>query len=111
MLDTLADQWASGTARFNQPGEMLLAAYLGETLAGIGGITLEPAMPGALRMRRFYVALAYRRHGFGVALATALLRESAGRTITCNAAGGSERFWEALGFVPNRHNGRTHIRR
>lgn len=110
MLDTLAGEWGSGTTRFNRLGEMLVAAYCDDALAGIGGVTLEPAMPGALRARRFYVSLAHRRHGVGRALAAALLRE-AGRTVTCNAAAGSEKFWEALGFVPDRRDGRTHIRR
>lgn len=111
MLDTLAREWASGATRFDRPGEALIAAYSGDALAGIGGMTLEPALPGALRMRRFYVALAYRRHGVGRTLATALLDEARRQecTVTCNAAGGSERFWEALGFAPDRRDGWTHL--
>jgi GNAT superfamily N-acetyltransferase len=111
MLDTLAREWASGVTRFDRPGEMLVTACFGEMLAGIGGVTLEPAIPGALRMRRFYVARACRRHGVGCALATALLDEARrqGRRVTCNAAAGSEAFWEALGFAPDRRDGRTHL--
>jgi len=111
MLDTLAGEWASGAARFDQPGEMLIAAFIDGELAGIGGVTQEPAIPGALRMRRFYVALTYRRHGIGRALAATLLDEAREqeRAVTCNAAAGSERFWEALGFVPDRRAGRTHL--
>ena len=111
MLDTLAKEWASGVTRFDRPGEALIAAYSGAALAGIGGMTREPAIPGALRMRRFYVAFAYRRHGVGRALATALLDEARrqGCAVTCNAAGGSERFWEALGFAPDRRDGWTHL--
>lgn len=108
MLDTLATGWFSGTMRFDRPGEILLAAYVDDVLAGIGGLTQEPAIRGALRMRRFYVALAFRRHGIGRTLADALLRHATAKTITCNAAPGSEAFWEALGFVPDRHDGRTH---
>jgi GNAT superfamily N-acetyltransferase len=111
MLDTLAGEWASGAARFDRPGEMLIAAFSDGELAGIGGVTLEPAISGALRMRRFYVALAYRRNGIGRALAAALLDDARRRgcTVTCNAAAGSEQFWEALGFAPDRRNGRTHL--
>jgi GNAT superfamily N-acetyltransferase len=111
MLDTLAGEWASGAARFDRPGEMLIAAFSDGELAGIGGVTLEPAISGALRMRRFYVALAYRRNGLGRALAAALLDDARrqGCTVTCNAAAGSEQFWEALGFAPDRRNGRTHL--
>jgi len=111
MLDTLAREWGDGTTRFDRSGEMLVAAYRGDALAGIGGVTQEPAIPGALRMRRFYVALAYRRCGVGRALAATLLAEARRQecAITCNAAGGSERFWEALGFAPNPRGGWTHL--
>jgi GNAT superfamily N-acetyltransferase len=89
----------------------LLAAYDGDELAGIGGITLETALPGALRMRRFYIALAHRRTGIGRTLALALFEGARGRIITANAAAGSQAFWESFGFVPDRRDGRTHIRR
>jgi GNAT superfamily N-acetyltransferase len=111
MLDTLATEWAGGANRFNRPGEVLFAAYFDDVLAGIGGLTLEPAIPNALRMRRFYVRTAYRRSGVGRTLAATLLGEPrrSRRTVTANAAAGSEEFWEALGFVPDRRDGRTHI--
>ncbi|HXO01113.1 MAG TPA: GNAT family N-acetyltransferase [Stellaceae bacterium] len=111
MLDTLAAEWSSGVARFDRPGEVLYAAYADNVLAGVGGLTLEPAIPGALRMRRFYVRIAHRRGGVGYLLAEQLL-EGARRTclpVTANAAAGSEAFWEALGFVPDRRDGFTHI--
>jgi GNAT superfamily N-acetyltransferase len=79
-------------------------------LAGIGGITLEPAIPGALRMRRFYIRAPFRRSGVARKLATVLLEPHAAKRLTANAAAGSEAFWEALGFVPDRRDGRTHIR-
>ena len=109
MLDTLARQWASGETRFDRPGEALHAAYVDGELAGIGGITLEPSMLGALRMRRFYVFQRFRRSGVARALAGTLLEHCAGKTVTANAAAGSETFWEALGFVPDRRDGWTHI--
>jgi GNAT superfamily N-acetyltransferase len=111
MLDTLAAEWLSGGNRFDRPGEALIAAYADDALAGIGGLSVETALPGAFRMRRFYVRTGFRRSGIARALALALLAEiDAGRTLTCNAAAGSERFWEALGFVPDRRDGFTHIR-
>ena len=109
MLDTLAADWATGANRFDRPDEALLAAYADEILAAIGGLTQEPVNPEALRMRRFYVGLAYRRLGIGRALATALLQLATSPTITVNAAAGSEAFWEALGFVPDRRDGHTHV--
>ena len=56
MLDTLSAEWASGATRFDHPGEALFAAHAGDILAGIGGLTVEPAITGALRMRRFTCA-------------------------------------------------------
>ena len=58
----------------------------------------------SLRMRRFYVALAYRRTGVGRALVTALLAGPAGRIVTANAAAGSEAFWESFGFLHDRRD-------
>jgi MazG family protein len=110
MLDALATEWASGVQRFDRQGEALIAAYMDGALAGIGGITLEPAIPGALRMRRFYIRAPFRRSGVARKLATVLLEPHAAKRLTANAAAGSEAFWEALGFVPDRRDGRTHIR-
>jgi GNAT superfamily N-acetyltransferase len=109
MLDTLADEWEAGKTRFDRPGEALYVAYDDEVMAAIGGITLEPTIPGALRMRRFYVCRHFRRCGVGRALALMLLKACNGRMVTANAAAGSEPFWEALGFVPDRRDGHTHL--
>jgi GNAT superfamily N-acetyltransferase len=113
MLDKLADEWEARDTRFDREGEALLAAYLDDSLAGVGGLTLEPAIPGVFRMRRFYVSTSYRRSGIGRKLAMELLAPAirAGRTVTANAAAGSDPFWEALGFVPDRRDGHTHILR
>ena len=110
MLDRLATEWASGAHRFTRPGEALLAAYSHDVLAGIGGLTVEPAIAGAFRMRRFYVRPGYRRVGVARRLALALLDRlpRSGQTITVNAAGGSEPFWEALGFARVQGAGWTH---
>ena len=110
----LASEWEAGSARFDRPGEALLAACMADVLAGVGGLTLDPVVPGALRMRRFYVHPAFRRHGIGRALAMALLERpgTAGRSVMVNAGPiGAPVFWEALGFVPDRCDGHTHARR
>jgi GNAT superfamily N-acetyltransferase len=111
-VDRLATDWMSGTIRFDREGEALLAARVTDVLAGIGGLTIEPVVPDALRMRRFYVRLAYRRSGIGRKLATALLERARGvrRLVTVNAAPVSIAFWESLGFVPDSRDGHTHVR-
>ena len=73
-LERLASEWEAGVARFDRPSEALLAAHVTGVLAGLGGVTLDPVVPGALRIRRFYVHPAFRRHGIGRRLAVVLLQ-------------------------------------
>jgi GNAT superfamily N-acetyltransferase len=109
-VERLAADWEAGTTRFDRDGEALLAARLNGVLAGIGGLTMEPVVPGALRMRRFYVRPAFRRIGVGGQLVAALLAGVDGdRSITVNAAPASIAFWESLGFNPDPRDGHTHI--
>lgn len=111
-VERLATDWLSGTTRFDREGEALLAARVNGVLAGIGGLTIEPVVPDALRMRRFYVRLAYRRSGIGRKLATALLdgARSGSGLVTVNAAPASAVFWESFGFAPDARDGHTHIK-
>lgn len=113
-LDRLVNDWATGLMRFDRPGEILLATYSDDDmLVGVGGITVDPEISGALRMRRFYVRSAFRRTGIGRTIAETLL-ESAIREvdiITLNAAPASFRFWESLGFVPDKQAGHSHVLR
>ena len=109
-LDRLANDWASGAMRFDRPGEALLAAYSEGVLAAIGGITVDPIVAEALRMRRFCVRPAFRRTGIGGEIAQALLKRARSvPVVTLNAALKSIPFWETLGFVPQARDGHTHI--
>lgn len=109
-VERLFTEWMSHTNRFGREGEALLAARMNSVLAGIGGITIEPVIPGALRMRRFYIRRASRRNGVGHGLVTALLdRVSAGPLITVNATPASFPFWESVGFLPDHQDGHTHV--
>lgn len=110
-LDRLASDWAAGAMPFSRPGEKLLAAYSDDVLAGVGGITRDPVIAEALRMRRFYVRANFRRTSIGRTFAHMLL-EQAFRTVeivVVNAAPDSVRFWESLGFLPDARDGHTHI--
>jgi GNAT superfamily N-acetyltransferase len=110
-LERLAEEWSVHRMRFDREGEALLAARLGADLTGIGGLTIDPSQPDALRMRRFYVGKSFRRNGIGRALAEKLLvhARALGRLVTVNAAAGSEPFWLSLGFVSEVRNGHTHV--
>lgn len=112
-VERLATDWQAGTTRFDRDGEALLGAHVDSVLAGIGGLTLDPFVPWALRMRRFYVRPAFRKHGIGRKLVEALLEYSqhAGKVVVVNAARGSSQFWETSGFMPDPREGHTHILR
>ena len=111
-IERLAVDWDSGTERFDAPAENLFAAFLAGGLAGIGGMTVDPANRRALRMRRFYVRRALRRNGVGRCLAEALIAKARQleRCVVVNApTAEAARFWEELGFVPDRRDGHTHM--
>ncbi|ANM06206.1 GCN5-related N-acetyltransferase protein [Rhizobium phaseoli] len=108
----LVDESSVGDNRFARDGERLLGAFVDEALVGIGGMTLEPAIPAALRMRRFYVRPDMRGRGVGHMLALALL-EHARRFrsfVTVHAGNdGAAKFWESLGFQPVGQDCYSHI--
>ncbi|MDR9806546.1 GNAT family N-acetyltransferase [Rhizobium hidalgonense] len=109
-ITRLVDEWSAGDVRFERIVERLLGAYVGETLAGVGGMTVEPALSGALRMRRFYLSPAMRGCGIGRLLALALLDHARDfcRVVTVHPGNpGAARFWEALGFRPCAPDGDT----
>ncbi len=114
MLDRLARDWETGADRYAREGEALLAARIDGALAGIGGLTHDPYVADALRMRRFYVAERFRRLGVASRLAEALLALPRGeRTLITVNAGTADApaFWEALGFVRAIGASHTHVLR
>jgi len=97
----LEDELALGAQRFDRDGEVLLAAFADGRLVGIGGLTLEPEAPEALRMRRLYVLPSARRSGVATAIANALSQEAVGRARLLTVHAGNpdaERFWETMGY-------------
>jgi GNAT superfamily N-acetyltransferase len=108
----LEHDFASGAELFSKPGEILLAAFDGNTLVGIGGLTVEPDKSiRAMRLRRIYVRKAWRKRGVGRLLGEALMAHGFESTdmLTLNAAvPGAPAFWEALGFSRVAHETRTH---
>ena len=97
----LIDEWATGTQCFDQPGEALLAATGSAGSVAIGGMTRDPWVPGALRMRRFYVLPSARRRGIAERLARTLIDRSPTTPITAHAPSPlAITFWQAMGFQP-----------
>ncbi|MBX5011084.1 GNAT family N-acetyltransferase [Rhizobium lentis] len=111
-ITRLIQEWSAGETRFEYEGERLLGAYVGEALAGVGGMTLEPAAVEALRMRRFYVHPAMRGRGVGRSLALTLLDHARSfcSLVTVYAGnGGAAKFWESVGFQPCGRDGHTYV--
>jgi GNAT superfamily N-acetyltransferase len=101
----LADEWAAGSNRFDQPGEALLAAWMADRLVGVCGLNADPyaADPAVGRVRRLYVLRAFRGRGVARRLLQAVIQIARGRfrslrVRTENPAAG--RLYCQLGFVP-----------
>ena len=115
VVRAVIDRWESGEERYERSGEQLLVAVTDDGVVGVGGLTICPTVPGALRVRRFYVHPAWRRRGVAAAITSALLaswpREVS--VITCNAqaSAAAPRFWEAMGFEPVDDANITHVLR
>ncbi len=70
-LDRMAAEWHGGTNRFDRPGELVVGAWQGETLAGLVGRNIDPHSqdPRVGRLRHLYVRSDMRGRGIGLALA------------------------------------------
>lgn len=111
-ITRLVQEWSAGETRFEHDGERLLGAYVDQALVGIGGMTVERDVAGALRMRRFYVHPAMRGRGVGRMLALVLLDHARSfcSLVTVHAGNdGAAKFWLSLGFQPGGWGGHTHV--
>jgi GNAT superfamily N-acetyltransferase len=112
-LQRLRDEWESGALRFDREGEVLLGAFSGETLTGVGGLSHDPfePAPGLVRLRHLYVLRAHRRAGIGRALVARLLELARPRFATVRLRtrnSGAALLYESFGFVRSTREGETH---
>jgi GNAT superfamily N-acetyltransferase len=99
-LETLPGEYAA-------PAGQLLLAYVGQALAGCGGLRGLPDVDyaNACEMKRLYVRPAFRRFGLGRQLAEALLDEArrAGYSVmlldTLDDMESARELYTTLGFV------------
>jgi GNAT superfamily N-acetyltransferase len=110
----LVSDWESGRERFGEAGESLLVAISDESPVGVGGISRCPTVPGAFRMRRFYVSKDWRRSGVASGLALQLIEQGFrhSQVLTCNATASpaAPLFWVSMGFQPtDRYSRITHV--
>lgn len=115
-LRRLGDDWASGSNRFDAPGEILMVARAGDRLVGIGGLNRDPyaQAAGIGRLRHLYIARDARRRGVGTSLVRNILAGAQPhfafvrlRTDSSEAA----LFYLRQGFRPTTETDATHILR
>lgn len=113
-LDTLAEDWESGTNRFDARGEILCGYFDRGLLAAVGGLNCDPfeGCPDVGRIRRVFVRSEWRNRGIGRALVEHLIEEarrnfSSVRLRAENAD--AARLYERLGFVAIDDPNATHV--
>jgi GNAT superfamily N-acetyltransferase len=104
MLEVLREDWNAGLVRFDGTGEGLFAAYAGEALLGLGGLTRDPYLRDEAvgRVRRLYIRRAARRHGAGRALLGAIAagaQAAAWPRLRVRAPVSAFAFYERCGFL------------
>ena len=112
MVTRLRSGWESNTNRFQEPGEVLCAAFRGQKLIGTAGLNCDPYLEDLSvgRLRHVYVLEGERRSGVGKALVQQVLAHAAGnfKVVRLSTARASL-FYDSLGF--NRAEGEhvTHV--
>jgi ribosomal protein S18 acetylase RimI-like enzyme len=104
LLRRLKDDFATGANRFEKPGELLLGAFHGERLVGVGGLNLDPFAgdPRVGRIRRVYVLTEFRGRGIGRKLMTELMagaRRTFSKLRLRTREAPARKLYESLGFV------------
>jgi GNAT superfamily N-acetyltransferase len=113
-VERLIEECATGTNRYDRPGETLLGCFDDEVdggiLVAVGGLNIDPFAndPSVGRVRRVYVRPAWRKRGIG----PALVERSRGqfrrvRLRAENADAG--RIYERMGFAPTTEPDATHV--
>jgi GNAT superfamily N-acetyltransferase len=104
-LRRLLNEWIGGSNRFDQPGEALFAACAGDEIISLCGLNVDPYAADSTigRVRRLYVAQAFRGDGVGRGLVQMVVQFARShfqvlRVRTENPEAG--RLYEGLGFVP-----------
>ncbi|RMO90018.1 Acetyltransferase [Pseudomonas syringae pv. philadelphi] len=113
-LSRLVDEWESGKNRFDAKGECLMAAFLNGCLVGIGGLSRDPFAEGEVgRLRRLYVASAFRGQAIGKALVNHLVKHAAEQfrvvRLLTDTSSGAE-FYLRCGFQLTNDKHATHIK-
>ncbi|MGA3048762.1 MAG: GNAT family N-acetyltransferase [Terracidiphilus sp.] len=114
LMNTLAEEWARGSNRFDAPGEILCGHADGGLVVAVGGINVDPYAGRAEvgRIRRIYVRPSWRNRGIGRALVSALIEEARGNFDYLHLRAENPtaiRLYESMGFTAIVDPAATHI--
>ncbi len=113
-IDTLVEEWATATARFDGPGETLCGGLDLDLLVAVGALSCDP-YAGRLdmgRIRKVYVRPAWRGQGVGRTLVSTLVDQARSHfsCVRLRAENeGAARLYERLGFISISHPDASHI--
>ena len=112
-LRRMAEEWTDGTNRFSKSGELILGAYVGVRLIGVGGLNICPYSNDVRigRLRHLYVLQNYRNRSIAGKLIANILssvddRFDLVRLRTINPA--AIALYEKYGFSHSTHPQATH---
>lgn len=106
-LERLVQDYKDGKNTFNKNGEALYGVYNNrEELIAIGGLNIDPFSdnPEICRLRRFYVAIEYRRNGLGSFLLKRIITEAKNyfTVLVLNTdTSEADQFYTRFGFLKN----------
>lgn len=106
-LGRLVQDYKDGTNAFNQNGEALFGVYnRQDELIAIGGLNIDPFSNNQEigRLRRFYVAKEYRRHGIGTILLNAIMTQAKNHfkvLVLHTDTHEADQFYSSYGFHKN----------
>jgi GNAT superfamily N-acetyltransferase len=112
----LVHEWESGTNRFAEPGELLLALRRGSSSLAVCGLNVDPfaGSESIGRLRHLYVAKAWRRQGWGKRMVRVIVRQASARFRLLRLRTSSRAaaaFYVRLGFCEAAEPGATHVLR
>jgi N-acetylglutamate synthase-like GNAT family acetyltransferase len=111
MLRRLREDWEQGENSFDRAGELLLGAFAGRRLIGIGGLNIDPFAgdPEIGRLRHLYVLAAHRRSSVGGELVRQLLAHARDHFRVVRLwTGKASDFYVAMGFAEVEEAKATH---
>ncbi|MGX9965276.1 GNAT family N-acetyltransferase [Roseomonas sp. F4] len=104
ILEVVREDWQQDVLRFSAAGDALFAAFAGQALLGLCGLTRDPylSLEHIGRVRRLYVLRPARRAGVGRALVEAVASAATAHgyaRLRVRAPVSAHTFYERCGFL------------